>query len=993
MPRNHLTGASTLRNRIRVNNKTRLKVVEGNLDFDTLVIPDEDEEKHRLTNLVAGVDAEDANEHHLQAVLSASQRSHGSNRPTRGAAGKADKEEPPAAFIPTPDSTGIVDNYEDLYPPNRWKDPSTYVCTSATVEEAVANALAGGFTYYMDERDKDWLDKNNEEARGEGTSAQGAVSATSNTRTSARSAKAKGKEPEVSQPLVISEDEFELVMGVLEKVTHEKTEYLHHGLETGMAFPAFAEYHDTFASPLSFSVFASYTVPPWIPAPAQLLRIARAIYPYWKERRIERGGHRIIPVLNGDESDTLNESYICFRRREIKAVRKTRASQASSSDKLIRLQSELACPLELAKAVLLRENQKRETAQQVQQLWQKRMAFADLKRKFPAFGDKGDEELLVDKEKPKKIETVRPAKIRNEMGTPVRQEIAMRPKDRTAQINEAIEAALNRQRDRDHSWDDQVDNPYQPPLVSYPSRLFKYVPVNFLASETDGKPIPQPRAVRARRGRGGRMLIDRRTAAPRPVVRMKRSSLYNHENQDVEMDGEEDEQMKKIEEQWRYDADDLPAVGPEGSEEQNRILVDDYQPTILRQSMTLFSEADQQSLTTDPAIPIVVDGRQHMVTPFKLGTTPMRRDGNGATRPIAPQGHPQPGVPIALPNSIHGTSLAQLKKMPPPTSVPQMRISNGGMRPPSIVASMQGPSPLSQSSPPNSASMPQHSPPNTNGISRAAINLPHVDVVKTEVSGNQALLNGAVQIPPPHQQDANSAHDTKVNVVNGSPPKQNQHPQMQLNGYHAPLSTQAAAALVNNGQFLYSANVPGHTLSLQQVQNIKSAFANMQNAQDMANSQNAAARNHSSYLLANGPGINGAANFNIQQLTAGGNFNLKLPPSRGVPWTGGSLQKANGVPNGMEAQAVNGSMSPIPGQAVPVRTPSANGIRPGMRIASNGQLTAHSMSPHVQHSPSPMSAALAQSQSPPRHSLTPTMTRASPSLQHQQPATSSKSGY
>lgn len=95
------------------------------------------------------------------------------------------------------------------------------------MEEACLYALANGFTYYMDERDKDWLDKNNEEARGEGTSAQGSVS-TSGTRVSARSAKAKGKEPDVSQPLVITEDEFELLMGLFEKVTHEKTEFLHH---------------------------------------------------------------------------------------------------------------------------------------------------------------------------------------------------------------------------------------------------------------------------------------------------------------------------------------------------------------------------------------------------------------------------------------------------------------------------------------------------------------------------------------------------------------------------------------------------------------------------------------------------------------------------------------------------------------------------------------------------------------------------------------------
>lgn len=100
----------------------------------------------------------------------------------------------------------------------------------------------------------------------------------------------------------------------------------------------------------------------------------------------------------------MNESYICFRRREIKAVRKTRAQQAPASDKLIRLQAELIYPLELAKALLDREARKKEATQQTQQVWEQRMGLVDLKRKYPSLGDKGDDELLVDKEKPKKTE-------------------------------------------------------------------------------------------------------------------------------------------------------------------------------------------------------------------------------------------------------------------------------------------------------------------------------------------------------------------------------------------------------------------------------------------------------------------------------------------------------------------------------------------------------------------------------------------------------------
>jgi enhancer of polycomb-like protein len=104
-------------------------------------------------------------------------------------------------------------------------------------------------------------------------------------------------------------------------------------------------------------------------------------------------------AVKGDETDTPNESYICFRRREVKAVRKTRASQITFSDKLVRLQNELSISLELAKTVLTRETLKRETAQHSQNVWEKRLGLVELKRKFPTLGDKTDDELLYDKER------------------------------------------------------------------------------------------------------------------------------------------------------------------------------------------------------------------------------------------------------------------------------------------------------------------------------------------------------------------------------------------------------------------------------------------------------------------------------------------------------------------------------------------------------------------------------------------------------------------
>lgn len=90
---------------------------------------------------------------------------------------------------------------------------------------------------------------------------------------------------------------------------------------------------------------------------------------------------------------------MCFRRRETKAVRKTRASQVTSSDKLARLQSEFEFPLQLAKQLLSREQMKRDSARQSQVVWDLRMKLVEMKAKNPTLGEKTDDELFVDKER------------------------------------------------------------------------------------------------------------------------------------------------------------------------------------------------------------------------------------------------------------------------------------------------------------------------------------------------------------------------------------------------------------------------------------------------------------------------------------------------------------------------------------------------------------------------------------------------------------------
>lgn len=59
MPRATHPAPAALRNRNRVTNKTRLKVIKDTIEADSIVL-DEDEEKARVVS-TAGVDAEDAN--------------------------------------------------------------------------------------------------------------------------------------------------------------------------------------------------------------------------------------------------------------------------------------------------------------------------------------------------------------------------------------------------------------------------------------------------------------------------------------------------------------------------------------------------------------------------------------------------------------------------------------------------------------------------------------------------------------------------------------------------------------------------------------------------------------------------------------------------------------------------------------------------------------------------------------------------------------------
>jgi hypothetical protein len=170
---------------------------------------------------------------------------------------------------------------------------------------------------------------------------------------------------------------------------------------TLQSIPSFSFFEAYMASPLPHSIFATFIVPPDIPEPDKLFRLAQSIHPHWHLRRVDRKGRPIIPDINLDESEEGNV-YVCFRRREVKAVRKTRRMEITSVEKLTRLNIEFEIALELVDKLVEREEIKREICANDANIWGHRRCMIAVTNKFPNLRSPEDDKYLIDKEKIKR---------------------------------------------------------------------------------------------------------------------------------------------------------------------------------------------------------------------------------------------------------------------------------------------------------------------------------------------------------------------------------------------------------------------------------------------------------------------------------------------------------------------------------------------------------------------------------------------------------------
>ncbi|KAJ8128609.1 hypothetical protein O1611_g5024 [Lasiodiplodia mahajangana] len=247
----------------------------------------------------------------------------------KGAGASVDNEIP----VPPPQKSVEAD-YDELYP-TPYVEPRNYIKSSDTVEETLKGSL-----YDMTTEDDEFLKSYN----------------------SKRPANAH-----------LSEDNFERIMEVFEDTAAESAPY--------------AEVDNTFVSYELMSPAINHHIRE---KPVQ--GHAKAIYEYWRSRRQTTGNKSLHPSLKFEthqEHDDM-DPYVCFRRREVRQTRKTRARDVQVADKLKKLRKELEDGRQLVVFAHRREVLKRELLKTDKLVYEQRAKLKEAKIKLNIKTDDDD---------------------------------------------------------------------------------------------------------------------------------------------------------------------------------------------------------------------------------------------------------------------------------------------------------------------------------------------------------------------------------------------------------------------------------------------------------------------------------------------------------------------------------------------------------------------------------------------------------------------------
>ena len=229
--------------------------------------------------------------------------------------------------IPVPPPQKSVEaDYEELYP-TPYVEPRNYIKFSDTVEETLKGSL-----YDMTTEDDEFLRHYN----------------------SKRPANAH-----------LSEDDFERIMEVFEDTAAESAPY--------------AEVDNTFVPYELMSQAITHQI-----RAKSVQAHAKNIYEFWRSRRQATSNKSLHPSLKfetNQEHDDM-DPYVCFRRREVRQTRKTRARDVQVADKLKKLRRELEDGRQLVVFAHRREVLKRELLKTDKLVYEQRAKLKETKIKL-----------------------------------------------------------------------------------------------------------------------------------------------------------------------------------------------------------------------------------------------------------------------------------------------------------------------------------------------------------------------------------------------------------------------------------------------------------------------------------------------------------------------------------------------------------------------------------------------------------------------------------
>ncbi|EGF81202.1 hypothetical protein BATDEDRAFT_34799 [Batrachochytrium dendrobatidis JAM81] len=403
--------------------------------------------------------------------------------------------------IPTPDASTLIpfNIFESLYIPN-FQLPKSLIRFSTVVEDVI------GCMYNLDEIDDDWISTYNRKHENKADH--------------------------------VLEDDFEAAIVALDNVGNDKV--------SGEC-PTFEETQSHFSQsiyPQNFNL-----------SPDALANI----YVHWKYRRYTEKLSSLIPKFKTEEISSKPDSdpYVCFRRREIKPIRKARRADIQGLDKLRKLREDLKNAKLILDLVTQREETRRDSIYMEHLIFERRILVRRLKRRLGVV----DTEATPDSRRKKS----RRLTDFDETGESTKIRIPMQKLRDAANLVSDLDSKLFadqfgpstisvedkvkkiRNLDERNGWADVTEDPFLG-IGTDELNLWRTVPlsdqvpdIHFLQANT-----PRVACIRRRIGRGGRIVFDRRHCQSDRRLHEAHATKWRFDDSDDEMDEEieyEDDHM------------------------------------------------------------------------------------------------------------------------------------------------------------------------------------------------------------------------------------------------------------------------------------------------------------------------------------------------------------------------------------------------------------------------------------------------------------------